>query len=71
MASFADEMRQEYRIAARVSARHDFLEGVRALIVEKDNKPHWDPPTLPGVTEAMLDEIFAPLPAGEEWSPLA
>lgn len=71
MASFAVEMRQEYRIAARVSARHDFLEGVRALIVEKDNKPRWDPPTLAGVTEAMLDEIFAPLPAGEEWSPLA
>ncbi|MGQ0533990.1 MAG: enoyl-CoA hydratase/isomerase family protein, partial [Caulobacteraceae bacterium] len=70
MPSFADEMRQEYRIAARVSQRHDFLEGVRALIVDKDNKPRWDPPTLAGVTDAMLDEIFAPLPAGEEWSPL-
>jgi enoyl-CoA hydratase len=70
MASFADEMRQEYRIAARVAQRHDFLEGVRALIVDKDNKPAWNPPTLAGVTDAMLDEIFAPLPADEEWSPL-
>jgi enoyl-CoA hydratase len=70
MASFTDEMAQEYRIAARVSAHHDFLEGVRALIVEKDNKPRWDPTTLAGVTDAMLDEIFAPLPASEEWSPL-
>ncbi len=71
MQSFAEEMRQEYRIGARVVQRHDFLEGVRALIVDKDNKPAWDPPSLAGVTDAMLDEIFAPLPAGEEWTPLS
>ncbi len=70
MQSFADEMVQEYRIACRVVARHDFIEGVRALIIDKDNKPCWNPPTLEGVTEAMLDEIFASLPAGEKWSPL-
>lgn len=70
MQSFADEMRQEYRIAARVSQRHDFLEGVRALIVDKDNAPKWDPASLAGMTDAMLDEIFAPMPSGEEWTPL-
>jgi enoyl-CoA hydratase len=70
MQSFADEMRQEYRIACRVSQRHDFLEGVRALIIDKDNAPKWDPPTLAGVTEKMLDDIFAPMPSGEEWTPL-
>jgi enoyl-CoA hydratase len=70
MASFADEMRQEYRIGARVVQRHDFIEGVRALIVDKDNKPIWNPSTLAGVTDAMLNEIFEPLPAGEEWTPL-
>ncbi len=70
MKSFAEEMAQEYRIAARVSRRHDFHEGVRALIIDKDNKPKWDPPTLAGVTDDMLGEIFAPLPAGEEWAPL-
>jgi len=70
MASFADEMRQEYRVAARVVRRHDFLEGVRALLVDKDNQPRWDPPTPEGVTDAMLDEIFAPLPNREEWTPL-
>lgn len=70
MASFADEMRQEYRIGARVVQRPDFIEGVRALIVDKDNKPVWNPPTLAGVTGAMLNEIFAPLPAAEEWKPL-
>lgn len=69
-ASFADEMRSEYRLASRVASRHDFQEGVRALIVDKDNKPVWSPATLEGVTDALLDELFAPLPASEEWSPL-
>jgi enoyl-CoA hydratase len=68
--SFADNMVTEFRIGARVLQRHDFLEGVRAIIVEKDNKPVWDPPTLAGVTPEILDSIFAPLPANEEWKPL-
>jgi enoyl-CoA hydratase len=70
MASFTDEMIQEYRIGARVVQRHDFIEGVRALIVDKDNAPDWNPSTLEGVTDAMLDGIFAPLPINEEWTPL-
>lgn len=68
--TFAENMTMEYRIAARVVQRQDFLEGVRAVIVEKDNAPRWDPPTLEGVSEAMLDAIFAPLPSAAEWSPL-
>ncbi len=70
MASFEDEIRSEYRIASRVSSLHDFQEGVRALIVDKDNKPAWNPATLAAVTDAALDQIFAPLPADEEWAPL-
>lgn len=69
-AAFADNMRMEYRIGARVVQRHDFIEGVRAVIVDKDNAPKWNPPTLSGVGEEMLDAIFANLPAAEEWSPL-
>lgn len=68
--SFADNMAMEYRIGARVVQRHDFLEGVRAVIVEKDNAPRWNPPTPSAVDEATLDAIFAPLPSDEEWSPL-
>ncbi len=70
MTSFEDEMRQEYRIAARVSAMHDFQEGVRAVVIDKDNAPRWNPATLDGVTDALLDAIFAPMPPGQEWSPL-
>lgn len=68
--SFAENMTMEYRIGARVVGRHDFLEGVRAVIVDKDNAPKWRPPTPEAVTEADLDEIFAPLPSTEEWTPI-
>lgn len=68
--TFAENMAMEYRIGARVVRRHDFIEGVRAVIVDKDNAPKWSPATVSGVSEAMLDEIFAPLPSAEEWSPL-
>lgn len=70
MESFAENMTMEFRIGARVVQRHDFIEGVRAVIVEKDHAPRWNPATPEAVTEAMLDEIFAPLPSAEEWSPL-
>ncbi len=68
--SFADNMAMEYRIASRVLVRHDFVEGVRAVIVDKDNAPQWNPSNPEGVTDALLDEIFAPLPDDEEWKPL-
>jgi enoyl-CoA hydratase len=70
MPSFADNMAMEMRIAARIVMSHDFAEGVRAVIVEKDNKPVWDPATLAGVTDAMLDAVFAPLPPDQEWKPV-
>ncbi len=69
MASFADEMRQEYAVGAHVVQRHDFIEGVRAVIVDKDNAPRWDPATPEGVTDHVIDQIFAPLPESEAWTP--
>ena len=71
MGDFAGNMAMEYRIASRVLLRPDFAEGVRAVIVEKDNVPRWNPATAEGVSEALLDAIFAPLPADEEWRPLS
>ncbi|QCB43883.1 enoyl-CoA hydratase/isomerase family protein [Sphingomonas sp. PAMC26645] len=69
MASFADEMRQEYAVGAQVVQRHDFIEGVRAVIVDKDNAPRWDPATPEDVTDHVIDQIFAPLPEHEAWTP--
>ena len=68
---FAQEMQVEYRVAARVCQRHDFQEGVRALLIDKDNAPRWDPVTPDGVTDHMVDTIFSPLaPDQAEWEPL-
>jgi enoyl-CoA hydratase len=70
MTTFAQVLAMEMRIAAHLVAGHDFSEGVRAVIIDKDNAPRWEPSTLEGVTDAMLDAVFAPLPADQEWSPL-
>lgn len=69
MHDFADEMRQEYAVGCRVVQRHDFLEGVRAVIIDKDNAPRWNPDTPEGVTDHVIDQIFAPLPEDEAWTP--
>ncbi|WP_299194198.1 enoyl-CoA hydratase/isomerase family protein [uncultured Erythrobacter sp.] len=68
--NFADNMVMEYRIASRVLTRPDFAEGVRAVISDKTHDPKWDPATPEDVSEALIDSIFAPLPADEEWKPL-
>ena len=68
--SFADNMAMEYALGGRVVQTHDFQEGVRAVIVDKDNAPQWSPADLAGVSDADLDALFAPLPADEAWSPL-
>lgn len=70
MPDFAAEMVQEYAIGARVVQMHDFIEGVRALIIEKDHAPRWNPATPEHVTDALIDSIFAPLPADQAWTPL-
>ena len=69
MPTFEDEMRQEYAVAAHIVQRPDFAEGVRAVLVDKDNAPRWKPATPEGVTDHMIDRIFAPLDAESEWSP--
>lgn len=52
---------QEYRLAVRFLAAPDFVEGVRAQVIEKDRSPRWTPATLGEVTEESLQSFFAPL----------
>jgi enoyl-CoA hydratase len=54
-------MRAEFRIVSRVIHGHDFYEGVRAVIVDKDNSPRWNPSTLAAVPDAEVERHFAPL----------
>lgn len=62
---FATCMRAEFRIVSRVIHGHDFYEGVRAVIVDKDNTPRWRPATLAEVSEAEVERHFAPLAGGD------
>jgi enoyl-CoA hydratase len=66
--SFEACMQTEFRIVSRVIHGHDFYEGVRAVIVDKDNAPHWRPATLAEVSDAEIARHFAPLPRGEDWT---
>jgi enoyl-CoA hydratase len=58
---FDDCMRMEFRMVNRVIAGHDFYEGVRATIIDKDQSPKWNPATLEAVSDADIDAYFAPL----------
>lgn len=69
-ANFLEEMVMEFGIVARMFRHPDFIEGVRAVLMDKDNNPQWQPATAEGVTEEMVDDFFVPLPAGRAWSPL-
>jgi enoyl-CoA hydratase len=58
---FEEAMRTEFRIASRAVEGHDFYEGVRAAIIDKDGAPNWRPPTLAEVREADVQRHFAPI----------
>ena len=58
---FATCMQAEFRIVSRIIRGHDFYEGVRAVIVDKDNKPRWQPPSLGQVSDAEVERHFADL----------
>jgi enoyl-CoA hydratase len=62
---FDECMRTEFRIVSRIIHGHDFYEGVRAVVIDKDNRPRWDPPSLTQVGEAEIERHFAPLGADE------
>ena len=59
--TFEECMKAEYRIVSRVLYRDDFHEGVRAVIVDKDNAPRWNPPALVEVSPQAIEALFAPL----------
>jgi enoyl-CoA hydratase len=52
---------QDYRIALACIAGHDFIEGIRATIVDKDRNPAWRPGRLEDVTKEIVDRHFRPV----------
>jgi enoyl-CoA hydratase len=59
--SFEDAMKTEFRIVSRVCQGHDFYEGVRATIIDKDGTPRWNPASIEEVDPRIIEAHFAPL----------
>ncbi len=57
--SFPDCMRMEYRLACRMATAHDFAEGIRARIIDKDGMPRWNPARLEDVEGDLVEAMFA------------
>lgn len=58
----------EYRLVNRLYEDGEFIEGVRALLVDKDKKPRWTPPSIGDVTPELVSRYFAPFAPGVELS---
>jgi enoyl-CoA hydratase len=54
-------IRTEFRIVSRVVRGHDLYEGIRAVIVDKDQVPRWQPATLEAVDERQVERHFDPV----------
>lgn len=52
---------EEFRISSAFLDTPDFVEGIRAQVIDKDRNPQWQPARLEDVTDADLDRYFAPL----------
>ena len=63
--SFEEAMKVEFRIVSRICRAVDFYEGVRAVIIDKDNKPRWRPARHEDVAAEAVEAYFAPLGADE------
>ena len=59
---FVDEMRMEYGIMVRLIHHPDFKEGVRALLIDKDNSPNWHPTNPAVIGDTEVETFFEPLP---------
>jgi enoyl-CoA hydratase len=62
---FTDAMRTEFRIVSRIARGHEFYEGVRAVVIDKDHAPRWQPATLDAIEPDEIARYFAPLGADE------
>jgi hypothetical protein len=56
--SLREAFEMEWIVSAQCCRHHDFAEGVRALLVDKDHQPRWSPASLAEVTPALVEEFF-------------
>jgi enoyl-CoA hydratase len=65
---FDEALKMEFRIASKIVHGHDFYEGVRAALVDKDYEPHWNPAEISKIATTYVDAYFAPLTAELKFS---
>jgi enoyl-CoA hydratase len=63
--TFEEAMKVEFRIVSRISQGHDFYEGVRAVLIDKDGQPQWSPASLDAIDRAAVEGHFSDLGAQE------
>ncbi|AYR22568.1 enoyl-CoA hydratase/isomerase family protein [Herbaspirillum rubrisubalbicans] len=68
--SLAEVFRLEFVVSLHCAARPDFVEGIRALIIDKDQKPQWNPASLTSATAQWVEGFFTD-PWSREHHPLA
>ncbi|WP_333825549.1 enoyl-CoA hydratase/isomerase family protein [Pinisolibacter sp.] len=62
--SFEECMRIEFRIVSRILEEHDFYEGVRSVLIDRDNAPDWRPATFEAIAPGAIEAHFTKVPAG-------
>jgi len=65
LASLEDALALEYRLMCRIAGSHDFFEGIRAAVIDKDRRPAWRPARLADVDPAEIDRLFSSLGPAE------
>jgi 3-hydroxyisobutyryl-CoA hydrolase len=59
-------LKMEYRVGIHHLIESDLKEGVRALLIDKDLNPKWNPATIEDVTDEHVERFYKPLPGGDE-----
>lgn len=61
--SFEDCMRTEFRIVSHILEGHDFYEGVRSVLIDRDNAPNWRPASFAAIAPGAIEAHFTTIPA--------
>ncbi len=66
----AEVLKIDFRLVQHFMAAPDFFEGVRVLLIDRDETPKWQPEHLAGVSTAGVAAHFDPMPGIKDWAPL-